>query len=285
MAQSQKIPVEKVTKPIQLLAAWLTGLVLVNGMFLTAAKSIVEPTWIAGTLIIASIINVPIFLAAIFLLQTKFRPEMQEDSFYSKYLESKTGRTKQLDNKEQVSILKNYISNSNEKTIEIVSGLQAEIKKISAREMPNNNDMLRQLNLEEIDRKIEEASTSSIWNKYDIQVNKQLQDYEKFKKALSKNNIPIHRIFGHEIAGLVDPPQILIGSGFELEHIKQFIYAIKHIPITLVGYCYPEDVDNYHQAILLGAYFDNEGMSIDEFLELLENEEHVGEFYRKLMNK
>lgn len=79
MSQSQKIPIEKVTKPIQLLAAWLTGLVLVDGMFLTAAKTISEPAWITGVLSVAAIINVPVFLAAIFLLQTKFRPEMQED--------------------------------------------------------------------------------------------------------------------------------------------------------------------------------------------------------------
>lgn len=38
----------------------------------------------------AAILNVPIFLIAVFLLQTRFRPELQEDSYYSTYLSQKT---------------------------------------------------------------------------------------------------------------------------------------------------------------------------------------------------
>ena len=38
----------------------------------------------------AAIVNVPIFLIAVFLLQTRFRPELQEDSYYSTYLSQKT---------------------------------------------------------------------------------------------------------------------------------------------------------------------------------------------------
>ncbi len=81
-----KISPEKITKPIQLLAAWLIGLILIDGSFLFSAQKISDPTWASGALVISAIINVPIFLFAIFLLQTKFRPEMQEDSYYSKYL-------------------------------------------------------------------------------------------------------------------------------------------------------------------------------------------------------
>ncbi len=84
---NHKITPEKVTRPIQLLAAWLTGLVIIDGSFLTAATQITTPLWAAGFLVIAAIINVPLFLISIFLLQTKFRPEMQEDAYYSKYLE------------------------------------------------------------------------------------------------------------------------------------------------------------------------------------------------------
>lgn len=40
-----------------------------------------------AVLVIASVVNVPLFLICIFLLQTKFRPQMQEDLYYSKYLE------------------------------------------------------------------------------------------------------------------------------------------------------------------------------------------------------
>ena len=85
----QKITPERITRPIQLLAAWLTGLVLIDGSFLSAASVISVPSWVPGSLVIAAILNVPIFLGAIFLLQTRFRPEMQEDKYYSRYLERK----------------------------------------------------------------------------------------------------------------------------------------------------------------------------------------------------
>lgn len=84
---TQNIVPEKITKPIQLLAAWLLGLILVNGSFLTAASQLLTPNWLPPFLVIAAVINVPIFLLSIFLLQTKYRPEMQEDTYYSKYLE------------------------------------------------------------------------------------------------------------------------------------------------------------------------------------------------------
>jgi hypothetical protein len=82
-----RIEASKVTKPIQLLAAWLAGLILINTSFLWAAAHISRPDWASGVLIIAAVFNVPIFLFCLFMLQTRFRPEMQEDVFYSRYLE------------------------------------------------------------------------------------------------------------------------------------------------------------------------------------------------------
>lgn len=79
----------KVTKPLQLLAAWLIGLVITNGSFLAGASQIQKPEWAAGVLVVATVLNVPIFLFCLFLLQTRFRPEMQEDHFYAKYLETR----------------------------------------------------------------------------------------------------------------------------------------------------------------------------------------------------
>jgi hypothetical protein len=82
-----------VTKPIQLLSAWLIGLILINGSFLGAAALITHPSWAPGFLVICAAATVPIFLGALFLLQTKFRPEMQEDTFYARYLERKSVET------------------------------------------------------------------------------------------------------------------------------------------------------------------------------------------------
>lgn len=82
-----RINPEKVTKPIQLLAAWLVGLIVVNASFLVGAQQISRPDWASAVLVVAAVANVPIFILALFLLQTKFRPQMQEDSYYSQYLQ------------------------------------------------------------------------------------------------------------------------------------------------------------------------------------------------------
>ncbi|TOM08643.1 hypothetical protein CGH83_23420, partial [Vibrio parahaemolyticus] len=61
----------------------------ISSSFLVAASNI-EIAWQSGLLVIAAVVNVPLFLSAVFLLQTKFRPELQEDSYYSSYLSNKT---------------------------------------------------------------------------------------------------------------------------------------------------------------------------------------------------
>jgi hypothetical protein len=96
MKRQTRIHPEKITRPFQLLAAWLSGLILIDGSFLMAASQIRIPEWAAGLLVIMSVVNVPLFLTSIFLLQTKFRPEMQEDIYYSKYLEQKYSTEKNV---------------------------------------------------------------------------------------------------------------------------------------------------------------------------------------------
>lgn len=90
--QEHEIRPHKITKPIQLLSAWLVGLILINGSFIAGAISLSAENYLQSVLVIASILNVPIFIISIFLLQTKYRPEMQEDIFYSRYLDQKTNK-------------------------------------------------------------------------------------------------------------------------------------------------------------------------------------------------
>ena len=104
MNEKQQIKPEKITKPIQLLGAWLAGLFSVDSCFLFAASNMETGSFESISLIIASIINVPLFLVAVFLLQTKFRPELQEDSYYSTYLNRKTNEPVSL-NKNEAQIL------------------------------------------------------------------------------------------------------------------------------------------------------------------------------------
>lgn len=91
----------RITKPIQLLGAWLVGLFTVNAAFLAGASRLPAGSWEASALVVAAIANVPIFLLSLFLLQTKFRPELQEDSFYATYINQKTNQTVSVSRDEQ----------------------------------------------------------------------------------------------------------------------------------------------------------------------------------------
>lgn len=82
-----KIEPHRITKPIQMLAVWFAALVFVIGEFLAAAGLITSPSWVAPMLAIAAVVFVPVFLIAAFLMQTRFRTHLQEDSYYSKWLE------------------------------------------------------------------------------------------------------------------------------------------------------------------------------------------------------
>lgn len=109
-----RIDPHRVTRPIQLLAAWMVGLVITNSSFLIASIQMDANSWEKGALVVASICNVPIFLFAFFLLQTRFRAELQEDTFYSEYLSKKTSTTilvdKNLDTKTRLERMENQSS-------------------------------------------------------------------------------------------------------------------------------------------------------------------------------
>jgi hypothetical protein len=184
MDSNQKIPVEKVTKPIQLLAAWLTGLIVVNVAFLTAANTLSEPTWAKGLLIIAAVINVPLFLISIFLLQTKFRPEMQEDSFYSKYLESKTGMVRQPVSNNQLSKLKEELYTANSETLKLISSMQQEIKGLTFNVVDGKAEALPAPNNDVLEQEIRHAKEASSWNQCQVRLNRIMASKNDFKKCL-----------------------------------------------------------------------------------------------------
>ena len=82
----QRIEPHRITKPIQLMAVWFVALLLIDSELFTAATFIKEPSWIAPLLVISAICFIPLFVVGVFLMQTVFRKELQEDQFYSKWL-------------------------------------------------------------------------------------------------------------------------------------------------------------------------------------------------------
>lgn len=96
-----KIQPAAITKPMQLLAAWLVGLLAIDSCFLLAATKFPPSSIESAALTWASIVNVPLFLGALFLLQTRFRPELQEDLYYSTYINQKTNEAVSVSRDEQ----------------------------------------------------------------------------------------------------------------------------------------------------------------------------------------
>jgi hypothetical protein len=88
----QKIEPEKITKPIQLMAVWFVALILIDSELFTAATLIKEPNWLPPFLVISAICFILIFIGGIFLMQTVFRKELQDDPYYSKWLLGEKGK-------------------------------------------------------------------------------------------------------------------------------------------------------------------------------------------------
>ena len=166
----QRIEPHKVTKPIQLLAAWMVGLVVTNSSFLIAASQMTDHSWEKVFLVVAAVINVPVFLIALFLLQTRFRAELQEDTYYSEYLSKKTSTPIKLDkNTEQ------------DARIERIERL---VSQLSAQKIEQDNNLSAEGELD--------------WTEWPVSLNRYHPNFRQIKAALKAAKIPITSYFGHK---------------------------------------------------------------------------------------
>lgn len=167
-----KIQPHRVTKPIQLVAAWLAGLILIDAMFLAGAVSINSVSWHQGALVISAIANVPIFLGAIFLLQTRFRAELQEDSYYSEYLSKRTSQPIRIDKNHEQDV---ELEKLNIKVASLVSKIDS-----TGSASPDQNS----------------KNTVGDWSDWLISVNRLHPEFSAICEALNQAQIPIENYFG-----------------------------------------------------------------------------------------
>ena len=120
MAGAQLDP-GKVRKPIQLLAVMVAGLVLLVGLFLTAAAKVEKPSWAAGLLLITAVTIVPIFVGIVMLMWTKFRVHLQDDHYYAEGPIS-AGRVRERDVLSRSSVLRREIGREEGRARELPSG-------------------------------------------------------------------------------------------------------------------------------------------------------------------
>jgi hypothetical protein len=251
-----RINPQKVTKPIQLLAAWLVGLVAVDSLFLTAARFVSSPAWIAPTLAIAAIINVPLFLLCIFFLQTKFRPEMQEDTFYSSYLEKQLTATKPQNVLPELAALRTEVFNSSSNTLEIIQRLGDQVTTL-ARTLDTNERKAGGAT----DISVAEVATNTLrdtlnsakrvahWSRYHISVNKDLDSYLKIGLALEKHDIPINDTFGtgEELRHFL----LSIGKDIDVADVQFLMKLLLPFGLDSIEY---DASDIYRARLYIGSY-------------------------------
>ncbi len=200
-----RIRPDQVTKPIQLLAAWLVGLIAIDSAFLTAAGLIAKPDWAAAALVLAAILNVPIFLVCLFLLQTKFRPEMQEDSYYSRHLERRfSDQTKKM---------------------ETFTALNIRSSPVSSAFLPHEDAMHTS------------AKKNSNYVELPISINDLLPNYKEIKKKLLEIGVISDDTFGTTSEFPTVPPNfvVAVGNNFPVKEARKIIRALKPMGLDGVG--------------------------------------------------
>lgn len=84
-----KLTPEKITSPIQLMAAWFAMLILLDSVLLAAAANIKTPDWASGYLVVFSSVVTLIVIGCVSLMLTVFRPHLQEGKEYAQWLKDK----------------------------------------------------------------------------------------------------------------------------------------------------------------------------------------------------
>lgn len=222
--EKNKISPEKITKPIQLLGAWLVGLLAVDSAFLTAATSMDLSSWQSGALTVAAIVNVPLFIGALFLLQTKFRPELQEDSYYSTYLNNRTN----------------------------------EVMKVPKTELLHDQLLLR---INKIENKLKSQKSSESSSKlsllsYGVNVNLDENIDGKVESKLHELGIKTIRVFGDE-SDKPDELVVAVADHLPSEVVNQVLIMAKELGFE--SYSYIEPFEEIEEDVLFGAYGDPVG--------------------------
>jgi hypothetical protein len=273
-----KIKPEKITKPIQLLAVWFAGLVLLVGLLLTGAKTITIPYWIPGLLTISAVIIIPLFLYFVFLLQTKFRPQMQEDSFYSTYLDRTTNT---------------YVSEvSSDNSIMVIEELQKQILSLSE----SNKIVLHEIDsliksqsqsapvkIEQIENLLKttsidvaKAEEAAINSSFTVWLNRLLSHFEEIRVEIFKKGYDNYAEF--QGSSNLPPKEFIVsfGKNVTAEFLRDIIILLRPFGLKGVNAISETFAHKHANNVVIGSYAIKSKTSItspitDSLIETLNN--------------
>ncbi|WP_333850635.1 hypothetical protein [Epilithonimonas sp.] len=235
--ENPKIQPDKITKPIQLLAVWFAGLVLLVGLLLTGAKTITEPKWVVPILVISAILIIPIFLYFVFLLQTKYRPQMQEDTFYSKYLDTSTNQTVILNEETKINStvieLQSQIIQLTESNKTYLSKIESLIKD------SKSNDIIK---IEEIQSYIKSSTENIIRveenikkSQFHIKLNRLLPRFSEYRLEIIKNGFENLEEFTGGSKKPLEKFLISVGNNVEPTFVLELIKILNPLGLDLIN--------------------------------------------------
>lgn len=254
--KAQQIQAQNVTKPIQLLAAWLVGLIAINGSFLGAANVIESPSWAAGLLVIASVINVPLFLLLIFFLQTKFRAELQEDSFYSKHLDKVTG-SKDTSGGALVASNELDMKKIQRENADNFKSLQVMLESVMASFNDiQNNDVNSELEIQvaEAKKKVSQLEINNRKFSVKLAVNNKMERFNSFSHKLAEAGFTISEVFGSE------PPNcktISYLDSIDKRFLSEIVKILEPFGFDRIDYDPDHEGINREASVYVGSYIDN----------------------------
>jgi hypothetical protein len=269
---TSKIKPDRITKPIQLLAVWMSGLLLLVSAFLTAAGTIKQPTWLPGFFGISAVCIIPVFLLLVFLLQTKFRPEMQEDTFYSGYLDTITKqKVKSSTTEPEYELL---FAQMNAKLMQLSEQTKSNLEKISDQisKVNGSTTEIQQVKaiIRETDAKIDKAELSIIR----ARINDQLDNFQVITTELAEMGVTIDRSFGDPD----DKPSIklaTIGLKLNPKTVAFLLSKLKGLGIMAINIAEGKRNENI---IYIGSYGYKRGNIVPLTKELIDKLNQISNF-------
>jgi hypothetical protein len=247
----------KVTKPIQLLAAWLAGLVLTNGSFLGAA-AVLTTSWVSEALVVAAIANVPLFLVAVFVLQTRFRAELQEDVYYAEYLSKKTSLVYRVDKRTEqetrIAVLEKRVHS-------VESGIIGKPES----SVPRLGD-----------------DTAPSWEKWRIAINCLLPNYATVRSALSDHGIGIAATFGDRDHKRPEPWTVALSHDLPAANKLALLKLLIPLGIERIALWQPFREADENEDVYVGSYGEIGTPVSKELRHLIETETSMSRIYQAL---
>jgi hypothetical protein len=146
---------------------------------------------------------VPLFIACLFLLQTRYRPQMQEDVYYAQYLETHGKQLTVSDVSIDVSAVRRDMAAMNATTLDMISDIRTYVATVVTELEPARRSSADVASLgaelEETAQTLAVARQTARWDRYRIEVNWMLSNADLIQQGLASIGVDNVGEFGSQV--------------------------------------------------------------------------------------